>query len=499
MNVLKYILITFVILKLNICFASNYDLEIAQPQPNLDTKNRFYKAYPGLEYNVRVAINGGEFPFLYSLVEAPSGMEIDAKGVITWSNPVESQSPYNVTLTVTDASSISKTVSWTISVSQSGFRFIDAINGKTVSQGGTGSIDNPWKTIKDWYEGDDVGSIARNSYAGEFLYWREGTYLIDGFIDPDNANRFLNRDGNKPNVWLAYPGEKPIIDFNDAYINIWETTNLYIDGFEFALNGNQRGLGLVLPSSGSHVTIRRSKFHGITTGYVGGNNSHVFITRTSPGTQGGYWAIQDNEFYDVNQGYGVLGYSAEQVLIENNYLHDIDGHAIGPKEGTAMWFIRNNKFFNNPLDAIGIQYSDTGGILSGHIEVSYNLVLQGAGGGWVRVNSNQTASGHPVYVFRNTILGELVQAARPTASNGPFHFYNNVIVNDSTHADKIQQLNVEDVSKVVVTDGLTGGYSDSVVDSDGFLEPTNFGDYIGTHGHQVGARPSAPIDLIQNE
>ena len=97
-----------------------------------------------------------------------------------------------------------------------------------------------------------------------------------------------------------------MIDFNNAYIGYWQAPNFYIDGFEFSANGNTRGMGIVLPGVNSHVTVRRSKFHGITNGYIGGNNAHFFITSTGPDTQGKYWSFQDNEFYDVNIGYGIL-------------------------------------------------------------------------------------------------------------------------------------------------------------------------------------------------
>ena len=67
--------------------AANYLLEIIQPQEGLSTNgcvggtlpcNRFYRAYPGLEYNVRMGVIGGDYPYVYSLITAPSGMTIDA-------------------------------------------------------------------------------------------------------------------------------------------------------------------------------------------------------------------------------------------------------------------------------------------------------------------------------------------------------------------------------------------------------------------------------------
>lgn len=489
-NVIKGFLALLLITLLSAhSIAANYPLEIIQPQPNLTTQNRFYKAYPGLEYNVRLAVIGGEFPFRYELTNAPQGMNIDKRGEISWPNPIESGTPYQVTATVTDAESTIRSVSWTVTVTKNGFRFLDAVNGKTIEQGGTGTFENPWKRIRDWYEGNDSAAQSRKSYSGEFLYYRKGTYLIDGYIDYNNNNRFILRDGNKPHVWLAYPGETPIIDFNDAYLDYWSSTNLYLDGFEFAVNGNARGFGIVTPGTNSHVTVRRSKFHGITTGYSGGNNAFFFMTR---GGQGKYWSFQDNEMFNVNNGYGILGYNGKYVLVEDNVFHAIGPHALGPKSGTQRWDIRNNVFYNNGRDSIGVQYYGTQDYLSGDIEIRFNLVK--SGGGAVQINANQDRVGLPVYIYRNTIIADMV-AGRVTEDNGPFHFYNNVIVNNLQEQDKIKKIYTEVPSRLVIYNNLVGSFSSSVVDPQGYLT-SNYSVYIGSHGHQVGNRPMSPTSLL---
>jgi len=470
-------------------FAANYQLEIAQPQPSLNTLNRFYKAYPGLEYNVRLAIIGGDFPYRYELTSAPAGMVIDKKGEISWANPVDQGVPYEVTASVTDAASMTKSVTWTITVTKNGFKFVDAINGKTVAQGGKGTHDAPWKTIKDWYEGNDKDAENRSSYSGEFLYWRGGTYVMDAALDVNGSVRL--KGGNKPQVWLAYPGESPVIDMKAAHFTIWNGTHTYIDGIEFNINGNPRGMGFMTSSDADHVTYRKNKFHGITNGYDGGNNAHVFLTKVSSGQQGSYWSFQDNEFYDINRGYGVLGYSSERILIEDNVLYDIGGHPIGPKEGTPMWFIRGNHFYNNPDDSIGLQYSDTGGILSGDIEISYNLIN---GGGRIRLNSNQTVTGKPVYVFRNTIIAE-IGVAKVTATNGVFRISDNVIINSRPEVDKIVKLNIDVPSRLIIEKNLVGSSADGIVDANGYFT-LDFIKYVGIHGHQLGNRPSAPTGLM---
>ena len=288
---LVFILLNILIASAN---AANYSLQIIQPQPNLDTKNRYYKAYPGLDYNVRLAVIGGEFPYRFELTTAPAGMTIDKRGEINWSNPVASGVPYNVTALVTDAVANTQSVSWTITVTTSGFRFIDAINGKSAAQGGTGTISNPWKSMIDMYEGNDYASKTANSYAGEFVYWRNGTYPMEGYVE-DNGWRIPFVNNYKPVVWLAYPGETPVINMGNAYLAIYGGgSNTYFDGLDFNVNGNTRGMGITIDSNANNVTFRRNKLHGITTGYTGGNDALIFIARSTAGSN---YSIQDNEMF----------------------------------------------------------------------------------------------------------------------------------------------------------------------------------------------------------
>ncbi|WP_198264089.1 hypothetical protein [sulfur-oxidizing endosymbiont of Gigantopelta aegis] len=120
-----------------------------------------------------------------------------------------------------------------------------------------------------------------------------------------------------------------------------------------------------------------------------------------------------------------------------------------------MWFVRANYLYNNPSNSINVQYY-SGSLGSGDIEISYNFV--DVGGGRVRINSNQAASGGPMYMFRNTFLDE-VQQNKVTVDNGQFYWYNNVIINDLPYPDKIQLRNIETPERLNLTDNLTGNMS----------------------------------------
>jgi hypothetical protein len=432
-------------------YFSFFPLEIIQPRPNLGLQNRFYKAYPGLEYNVRLAVIGGAYPYTFELSEGPPDMTMDTRGEITWPTPTEAGSPHTVSARVTDVFGSSTEVSWTITVTTAGFRFIDANNGTAASEGGTGAIDNPWRSMFDMYEGNDYDAKYRDSYRDEFVYWRAGTYTLDAYVENCTATCRVPFSNGKPLVWLAYPGETPVFDLNsvdnDAHISIYGgVDHTYFDSLEFNLNDNTRGMGITIAGWGNHVTFRRNRMYGLVGGWIGGNNSLIFITRED--TAGEFFSLQDNVWSDVDGGYGLLGYSSGKVLVENNDARRIDGHPIGPKEGTPMWTIRGNILADNEQTSINLQYSNSHGIPSGDLEICFNTVLEG--GGMVRINSNHTLEGLPVYVYRNTFMADIV-----------------------------------DASRLVSEGNLVGTLADSIVDADGHLQGTYRTDYLNDVGAEI--------------
>jgi len=345
-NVAQGVLALLLLTLLNThAIAANLPFEIFQPQPNLDTQNRFYKAYPNLEYNVRLAVAGGKYPYQFSLTSAPQGMTINMRGEINWPMPTASNTPYQVTALVTDSESVTKNVSWTITVTTTGFLFVDAINGKTKENGGAGTISNPWQTMKDVYGGDVYDSKWSNHLPGYFVYWRKGMYILDAYME-DCAKEEGCRvpwSGRQPLVWLAYPGEKPEINFNSGgrsgYIFFYDNVkNVYLDGFDFNLNSNHRGKGIAIGNNGN-VTVRKNIFRGLTDcTHPGTNNSQLFLT----GGAGQYSSIQDNTASE-SCGYWLLGYSSPKTVVENNHISTNIPLPIGPKTGIQDWTIRGNR------------------------------------------------------------------------------------------------------------------------------------------------------------
>ncbi|MES2932816.1 MAG: putative Ig domain-containing protein [Pseudomonadota bacterium] len=467
-----------------------YDMEIIAPRVGnakdkiaglLDTKNRFYKAYPGLLYEVRAAVLGGAYPFKHVLKTAPAGMKIDAEtGVISWPAPVvaETQPAYPVTLSVTDQNNVTKEVSWTIKVTTDKFLFVDAVNGK---KGASGTLSDPMQSFLDVY-GSSKGDDSHKDY---FVYFKNGTYYPEGYT---GGGRMVQLTPWKPMVWMAYPGHKPLMNISTSSFDCKDGifNNLYVEGLEFTqvtapADSDQRKAFWI--NSGSYdVVFRNNKFQGMGVSKDSWNQSQIFIAKGN--SHGEYWAIQDNAFHDITHGYGILAYLAHKVVLEDNYFHKIfDGHPIGPKNGTSYWSIRHNEITGGENYGIWI-YGD--GEYYNDMEVSFNYVNVPPTGehmeGALSVNGAQVTALSNIYVFRNTFVGDVVYygALNSSAVNV---VSNNVIINTAKNGYQYGYEKSEG-NLAFFKDNLVGGPSSNMVDSEGSLT-TAYRAYVGAKGWEI--------------
>lgn len=338
-------------------------IEIIAPRAGLDIGNRYYKAYPGLRYEVPIAVIGGTFPNTYSLISGPSGMSIDAStGVLSWPNPTTTGSPHTVTVRATDAAGGTASVTWAITVTTSGFIFVDA----SAPGGGTGSAASPFNSIDDWYI-----AKADTTYNGQFVYYRNGTYNTNAAPVEDGWR--LAMPSHKPTVWLAYPGESPVINVTGSHISAYPAiSNWYMEGL--TIRNMNTDFGVHIDSGGNDMMFYRNTFDDMPVGAggVGTNASGVMIA--NGGSKSNHIAFVGNTFSDFIGGtaYGILGYWADKVLVERNTFTNItasDSKGVGPKMNFSYWYIRDNRFNIPNGQAIWIDTYPT----VNNVEVSYNL------------------------------------------------------------------------------------------------------------------------------
>ena len=464
-------------------------LEVTNIKPagtGLSPTHRIYRAYPGLEYNIRAAVIGGVYPYTYSLTNAPTGMSINAStGEISWANPQANASP---TLVVRDSVGAQITSTWAITVTTSGFVFVDGANGRNAANNGctsscgTGTTSSPWRTISDLYHNGGSATIA---------YFRNGTYGVldlprtsaDGPWDRVQLNEYA-----MPVIWLAQPGTSPRIDFGytmggpvvpfirftgeSVYVDGFETTRARIMAFQ-VVHENNRG-----------STFRRNNMHDLVLGGGGTNAAFIMTTTNAPAVAVGM-VVQDNRFaYNADESTTVKFYSLDKLLLENN-VHSNGRVGTEIKADIRRYTVRGETYHSFSYTALGGNMHDaTGG------EILFNKIYNV---GLHALDLNQDGMAVRTDVRRNTFVGR-VQVRNVDSADGPFNLSNNVIVNSDAgtpSGSHIYHYSVSAPSRIVVGTNLTGYPADNIVDAQGNLTPA-YQQYIGTRGHQTGPSTTLP-------
>lgn len=182
-----------------------------------------WKAYPS-------AI-GGVSPYIWSLVNAPSGMTIAtpvltdnstyanraAHGRITWASPTVGDHTFIVRCTDQLGNSVTESVTLNIATSNA----IWVSPSGTDSAVATGSKAAPYQKIDNFYadtSGTLLASDTRNQ--NKIVIFRAGTYTVP--VDSGGSN--LNLGSNKPCVWAAYDEESVILDCVSSGLR-WANSN----------------------------------------------------------------------------------------------------------------------------------------------------------------------------------------------------------------------------------------------------------------------------------
>src|SRR5574343_235224 len=460
--------------------ASKFALEIVEPRAGLTTTNRYYKTYPSIEYRVPVVVAGGSWPYKYELTTAPSGMTIGEThgsanyGIIVWSNPVTSGSPHTVAIRVTDQECTIVTVSYTLTVTTTGFIFVDAINGgMSVDRGGsaTGAIGSPFQTIQDWYYGDGDwygGSSVKwnGTYEGYFVIYRTGTYHFNA-APLEGGVRVTCPGNRKPLVHMAYPGETSTLNADGTASLLFDGTSgaPFISGF--TTTGQTTGNKLFEFSSGATPVFFNNIIGRPTSAPSGENASFIFSIDNT--TYSGFVAIIGNTYNGSNGNRDLyLAYRNYNVVFENNTISNNDGLGCDLKIGFQYCSIRNNTGLTGNTGQLAIvdTYST-----AADVEICWNNYKSTGYGVFLGVETGAVSN---IEDYRNT--WQVPYNNSINTGSGDWNPTRNVIVHNGSYTEGYR---VESGGVTITRTQQLAATSGLIDSSTGLLTGTDRANYLG--------------------
>jgi Secretion system C-terminal sorting domain/Putative Ig domain len=393
-------------LMLSICVNSGFTQIQETPWPLKVLSWNIDKAYSGIEYNYRLGVQGGKYPYVFSLNTAPQGLTIDScTGEIKWTPTAESNNN-SVEVKITDSNGDVLTHAFSIDVDNSYFRFVSA----TGNDNNDGSELNPWATFT---------YAVENATNARYVYIKNGSYPINTSISGSECGRFL-----------AYPGDNVTLNgvsSGNAVINLG-SSNYIFQGFTFNANGT-RWLFAVSGSLIENIIWRKNTMFNINENSWE-NPAFVFFwdgPQTPINGQVHYrnMIMQDNIFHQLrninNHGASTTLYDVQDLIYEDNLAYDIDGRGVSDKDDGYMNTFRHNEIYDCTLMGVGLLNQGT----EGSIEINYNLIYNCPTG--ILIGS-QPGYLRDVYIHHNTVVGPLTMS--PIMNNSlsiNYNIYNNII------------------------------------------------------------------------
>lgn len=501
---------------------------------DLANGHKVFHYYPGLTGRFRIAVVGGVPPYVFSGSNLPAGMTVDDDtGAVVWTNP-QTGTYSDVVFGVEDTEASTDSVTIELTVTTTGFRFADIMNG-----------DNSWDGTSPTFVSGTTGPwrdlVALHAGGDSYVYLLNGTYspqtdsggvpitaAATGVPPASGGNNIFDdryqwrQSSSRPTCLMAYPGHTPIIDMGSDHTDVTVDGNpidpdsyytpdggyapyLHLEGQRIFLQGvtfrnsHIKCLSLVrINQRGVYVDGCTFTSHGFTQAIDSSNPGCIFAGTLSPLFSfsdvlvGNYWS-------DMLKGPGIL-YSMEKPYIAFNRVDQEEGavtEGLAYKGGPSQWNDYRN-YWEAVTQAIG------GDMALGYGEFWYSHMKQtGAGASDVAVELGRFSSVGAVTLTRCTVEGYPL-FTNISSDDGPFVLTDCVVVNANARdsgtlpyadLDVVSDLTrITFVTSATPTAGqnLAGTSGDGILDADGLLQGSYRTTYLGSKGHEIVAGEGEP-------
>jgi hypothetical protein len=474
------------------------------PRPDAETstyarhRKAYYDGTNPIQYEVKLGVQFGGWPYWYELIDGPSGMTVgelygDADyGCVRWT-PSGDVTNDTVTVRVHDQDGNSLDVTWTVSTSSStaDFMFVSPTGNDTT---GTGSISAPFLTLSKLFGATE----GTTTYPNRIVYMRAGTYAAY----TQGSYGFRMYQGRTPTALIGYPGESVEIDMGTAgsictinfstgahdlffknitFIDHPTSTNYYaIRGGELQHRITFDDLHFPDAYRGSAADNNSSSIYFNSSG--SGYRNHIFLTdcsETNRGVTGGggnSWGL-------------TCQFTTNRVLVQ--YCTDTGNtqqRGCYMKASNANVELRElfHKFSSGgPVILTGLQVD--GGLDQGPFLYRHNKLAASSTSGYaLAADESQAASGgtriKQHYFVRNSCYGRISMNGPATGTHGPYVVAENVInaANNSIQRNYANNTLGNYVTSTDNVGGTSGWLNATTIE----LEAAHL-DVLGTRGAQV--------------
>ncbi len=398
------------------------------------------------------------------------------------------------------------------------------VDGDNVAGGRVGTEANPWNSLAELKAGSAAGSIVYfRACATPYNTAGMSTSSNTGGAYTNGEERVEFSSGGDGIIWMAYPGESPVIDHGYAGTGYPYDTGaskprirmsgpaVWVEGLEIR---NAMTMAFQVSRSGRRgAMFWRNKFYDCGPGIDGGNSSFIMWMALyggggTPGTQAYGDCVISNLFDNSNivdntvpavdaVAVGpMITYSMLKPVFEGNRFtgfHGASAHFAQKADVTLITF-RGNV---GGSEAVPMAYGFYGGNQDSHNvgeessgDICFNLC-------WATVSCadfgcEKISNIGYLNFRRNTCIGPVRVGGQSVGNpvvtaDGPYTIRDNVIQNaqgDGSPWPYITDFQISDADRVDVANNTVG--ASGVVNSSGNLEAAYAAD-VGTRGHQRSA------------
>lgn len=458
---------------------------ISHPRPDTETTSEYIyrNAYPAMQYDVPCNVQGGEWPFTYSLSGAPTGMTVGALlgdvdyGIIKWPTPTLGTHS-GITITVTDRNGDTQNSLFSVECATAKYSFFDSIGGNDTT--GDGSIGNPYASFYPW-DSTDKNTIA---LANQIAVHRTGTYAtsnLSAMSEVTDGQRYA-MGTNKPRAFMGYPGEVAMFDFTESRMSF------YVGGASNDVafhNLSFTGFNATIKRLVEHWDSRLSAYkitydHGAAPAGVPGSNAAIFFLGGNSSPQM-YAAISHGNF-DNLLGLGITTtYDVQNGVFSDNIINNSNSGLYVKLGDNLNISLRNNSGTGNSGVLMRVDnYNDVT-----NVELCYNN-FEGSGsilawgpeattqvGRWEYRNTLKVTGGSPAIIVENS-------------GSTAFLSERSVIEHTSAAPNGIDEDSVGAYTGVYTRKNLDlSDTSVAYTDINGELVAPYRADYLGIRGHEV--------------